>query len=263
MPCAGDTTAVREHGRTSQQNDWIGNILTLGAIAVAGVNAAKSFDIAKQEWKMAKDYYNLSRKWLDYYRDYYAPVEDQELEEARNQEKPKEIYVTARGRARATAWMSFKNKLDAATRCTSRYCTGLREDMLMQLSAAQANAVAMADGLGYRNERAYLESRDDVRFKMELETAKRGRNIPADVVSLAKTTAGIYGDLYTQAWNGLRGAGYYIGYTSNRNPTVYPTTFLGQQGVDSGSTSVDRTYYNYSDAYSRTESRVRVTPSEE
>lgn len=263
MPCAGDTTAVREHGRTSQQNDWIGNILTLGAIAVAGVNAAKSFDIARQEWKMAKDYYNLSRKWLDYYRDYYAPVEDQELEEARNQEKPKEIYVTARGRARATAWMAFKNKLDAATRCTSRYCTGLREDMLMQLSAAQANAVAMADGLGYRNERAYLESRDDVRFKMELETAKRGRNIPADVVSLAKTTAGIYGDLYTQAWNGLKGAGYYLGYTSNRNPTVYPTTFLGQQGVDSGSAPVDRTYYNYSDTYSRMESRVRVTPLEE
>lgn len=231
---ASDTGCLADHGRTSQQNDWIANLLKGIAIAAAGYNAYKAFDIAKAEWKMAKRYWDLSKKWLDYYKNYFAPVEDQELAEAMNQPKEKDIYVTARGRARAVAWMSFKNKLDSALRCSSRYCTGLREDMLMELSAAQANAVALADGLGYRNERAYLEARDDVRFKRMLETAKRGRDMVADNVSLAKTTAGIYGDLYDQAWNGLKGAGAYIGYIDNRNATAYPNTFLGKQGYGDG-----------------------------
>lgn len=257
MPCAGDTTAVRDHGRTSSQNDWIGALLAAGAVAVAGYNSIKSVDIAIQEWKMADKYYKLSKKWLDYYRDNYAPVEDMEIEEALALEDERPIYDTARGRARVVAWMAFKNKLDASMRCTSRYCTGLREDMLMQLSSAQANAVSMADGLGYRNERAYLEARDDLRFRKQLETAKRGRNLPADSLSFAKASAGIYGDLYEQAWNWLKSAGYYLGYQSRRNPTFYPTTFLGQQGTDSTDA---RSYYNYGSLGERQTSRVTVTP---
>lgn len=253
MPCAGDNTAIRDHGRTSAQNDWIGALLAAGVVAVAARNADKSFDIAEQEWKMADKYYKLSKEWLDYYRDNYAPVEDMEIEEALAAEDEKPIYDTARGRARVVAWMAFKNKLDASMRCTSRYCTGLREDMIMQLSASQANAVAMADGLGYRNERAYLETRDDIRFKKQLETAKRGRNLPADSLSFAKSSAGIYGDLYEQAWNGLKDAGYYLGYMSNRERTLYPSTFMGEQGVD-------RSYYNYGSLGERQASRVTVAP---
>lgn len=254
MPCAGDNTAIRDHGRTSEQNDWIGALLAAGAVLTAGYNADKSFDIAKQEWEMADKYYKLSKEWLDYYRDNYAPVEDMEIEEASALEADRPIYDTARGRARVVAWMSFKNKLDASMRCTTRYCTGLREDMIMQLSSAQANAVSMADGLGYRNERAYIESRDDIRFKKQLETAKRGRNLPTESLSFAKSSAGIYGDLYEQAWNGLKSAGYYLGYTTFRNPTAYPTTLMGD------SNTVDRSYYNYGSHGDRQASRVTVMP---
>ena len=101
--------------------------------------------------------------------------------------------------------------------------------MVTELVAANASAVALADGLGYRNERAYIEARDDERFQRQFATAKRGRNMIADNVSLAKATAGIYGDLWDQTWKGLEGAGTYLGYMQNRNPTAYPTTYVQQR----------------------------------
>lgn len=121
-------------------------------------------------------------------------------------------------------------------RCTSRYCTGLRKDMLANILSAQADALSLAEGLGYRNERAYLESRDDVRFSKMLNTAKRGRDIIADNVSLIKTSAGIYGNLYNQAWEGLAGAGQYLGYSANRNTPSYPTEYLSRTDINLGYT---------------------------
>lgn len=132
--------------------------------------------------------------------------------------------------------LQFRGQLKKSMRCTSRYCTGLRKDMLANILSAQADALSLAEGLGYRNERAYLESRDDVRFSKMLNTAKRGRDIIADNVSLIKTSAGIYGNLYNQAWEGLAGAGQYLGYSANRNTPSYPTEYLSRTDINLGYT---------------------------
>ena len=52
----------------------------------------------------------------------------------------------------------------------------------------------------------------------------------ADNVSLAKTAAGIYGSLFNQAWDGLAGAGQYLGYYAERNQPSYPTEYIVQRG---------------------------------
>lgn len=221
-----DKSCIEQTGVTDGGRTIFGNLLSVAAIIAAGYNATKAVELATKEWNMAKRYWRIAQNWLDYYRDYYAPVEDQEVNEAMSLKKEEPDYETARGRARAVAWLQFRDVLRQGVRCTSRYCTGLRQDMLADLSSAQADAVAMADGLGYRNERAYIEARDDVRFKKMLETAKRGRDIIADNVSLAASAAGIYGSLFDQAWEGLTGAGQYLGYYGSRNQTGYPTTYL-------------------------------------
>lgn len=221
-----DKGCIRQDGVTDEGLDIFGGLLAGAAVLSAGYNAYRAVELATKEWAMADKYWRIAQNWLDYYRDYFAPVEDQEVNEAMNLQKDEPDYETARGRARAVAWLQFKDVLRQGVRCTSRYCTGLRQDMLADMSAAQADAVAMADGLGYRNERAYIEARDDVRFKKMLETAKRGRDMVADNVSLATAAAGIYGDLFNQAWQGLTGAGQYLGYYGSRNQTMYPTTYL-------------------------------------
>lgn len=229
MVYASDTECNAEHGSNDREHSIFADLITVAAVAAAACNTKKAIDIAEAEWKMAKKYWKIAKNWLDYYNDFYAPVEDQELEEAMALTEPEPEYEAARGRARIIAMMQFRGAVDRAVRCTSRYCTGLRNDMVAELVAANASAVALADGLGYRNERAYIEARDDERFQRQFATAKRGRNMIADNVSLAKATAGIYGDLWDQTWKGLEGAGTYLGYMQNRNPTAYPTTYVQQR----------------------------------
>lgn len=223
--CCNPTRGVNDENRSV-----FGDILSAAAIAAAGYNAYKALDIAKQEWEMAKKYWRIAENWLDYYKNAYAPVEDQELEEAKALEKEEPEYEAARGRARTSAWLEFRGQLRKALRCTSRYCTGLRNDMLMRISQAQAQAVALADGLGYRNERAYVEARDDVRWERRLNTAKRGRDMVAEAPSLGGASAGIYGSLLDQAWQGLESAGMYLGYAGSRNQPHYPTTYIAGTG---------------------------------
>ena len=233
---ADDLECNPKHGTNDQQYGLFANILADAAILSAAYNSARAVDIATKEWNMAKKYWRIARNWLDHYKDYYAPVEDQEINEALNIPAETPQYNATEGRARTAAMLQFRGQLKKSMRCTSRYCTGLRKDMLANILSAQADALSLAEGLGYRNERAYLESRDDVRFSKMLNTAKRGRDIIADNVSLIKTSAGIYGNLYNQAWEGLAGAGQYLGYSANRNTPSYPTEYLSRIDINLGYT---------------------------
>lgn len=226
MATAKDTTTLPRNGPSDSGQSIVAKILSAAAIAAAAYNTAKAIDIANDQWKMAKNYWQLAYNWLDHYKNNYAPVEDQEVNEALNIPVTEPEYETARGRSRVIAHLEFKGVVEKTIRCTSEYCTGLREDMLEDLVSAQATAVALADGLGYRNERAYVESRNDIRFDKMLNTAKRGRDMIADNVSLAQATARAYGNAFEQTWEGLRGSAYYLGYQGARNPTFYPTTYM-------------------------------------
>ena len=221
-----DRCCIKRDGVSDSNRELFGQLLSGAAVLAAGYNASRAVQIATQEWNMAKKYWKIAQNWLDHYRDNYAPVEDQEVREALALTDEPPQYDAARGRARAVAWLQFRGVLRQGVRCTSRYCTGLRNDMLAEMSANQADAVAMSDALGYRNERAYIEARSDERFKRQLETAKRGRNMLSDNVSLGRAAAGIYGSLFEQAWAGLEGAGAYLGYWGARHQTAYPTTYL-------------------------------------
>lgn len=231
MATAQDKPCIKQDGVTDASVDIVGNLLAAASVLAAGYNTYRAVDLATKEWLMADKYYQITQNWMDYYQGFYAPVEDQEVNEALNLPIEEPDYETARGRARTVAWLQFKDVVRTATKCTSRYCTGLRQDMLADLSAAQANAVAMADALGYRNERAYIESRNEQRFVRMMETAKRGRDMVAGNPSLANAAAGIYGDLFDQAWAGLVGAGNYLGYYTTRNQTNYPATYLNTNAM--------------------------------
>ena len=226
MALGNDTSTLPRSGPSDSGQTIVAKLLSAAAIAAAAYNTAKAVKIATDQWKMAKNYWQLAHNWLDHYKNNYAPVEDQEVNEALNIPVIEPEYETARGRSRVIAHLEFKGVVEKTIRCTSEYCTGLREDMLEDLVSAQAAAVALADGLGYRNERAYVESRNDIRFDKMLNTAKRGRDMIADNVSLAQATAKAYGNAFEQSWEGLRGSAYYLGYQSARNPTFYPTLYL-------------------------------------
>ena len=223
IPVLNTNACAWKDGMNDGTKTAFGAALTAAAIAAAAYNANCAYTLAKKEWKLAKKYWKLADKWMQYYKNVYAPLENKELAEARKLKGEEPEYTVARGRAKASAWLQFKGLAHQAVRCTSKYCTGRRQDALEELASAQANALALCDALGYRNERAYIESRDDVRFGRQLATAHRGRNMVADAPTFGAAAAGIYGKLYDQAWEGLRGAGSALGYLLNRQEPAYPS----------------------------------------
>lgn len=118
--------------------------------------------------------------------------------------------------------------MEKGLRCTSAYCIGLRTVLLKDGLIREASTVATMAGLGFRHERSIKDARDDRRWKRREQTLNRGRNMISENVAFANLSAGIFGDLGRQAGEGAAGALYYLGYTGERNTTIYPTMTISR-----------------------------------
>lgn len=203
-------------------------ILEAAAIAVAGINTAAAIRMANLQYEIAKQYLDIAQWWRNYYNTTYRPVEDTELQEAWALQKTDPLYDVAVGRARSYIRIALRGRGDKAIRCTSEYCTGLRGAFLKDAANEEATALAAASNLGYRNERAYVVARDNVRWERRAQVLQRGRNMVANNVQYSNLAAGIFGDLGRQAGMAAGGAVRYLAYETNRNDTLYPDTFIGQ-----------------------------------
>jgi len=197
---------------------WEG--LTAG---IAAYNTGQAIDFALKQYDIAKDYLRISEWWNDYYKTNFAPLENQEILEALGLSEPTPKYDVQIGRAQTAGRIKFKNSINKNVQCTSEYCSGLRQQILYDTIVQEAQTVAVTAGLGYRNERAEMEKRSDVRWKRMINTVQRGRGLQADAVNSAGLAYGIYGNLGQQAAKGAEGAAMAAGYLFNRNDTHYAT----------------------------------------
>lgn len=210
------------HGQTDSGKNAVGTIMELAALAVAGINTAAAITMANQQYEIAKDYLDIAEWWRDWYNTVYKPWEDKELEEIWNLEEETPEYDITIGRTRTYARMEFKGMDYQGIRCTSEYCTGLRGALLKDAFVAEATATAALSNLGWQNEKAWVEARNDLRWKKILSVANRGRDMIADNVQFTQLAFGIFGDLGKQAGASIGGAIGYLGYSRNRNETKYP-----------------------------------------
>lgn len=211
---------VTDAGRSWQAALWAG----LSGV-IAAYNTGQAIKFADKQHEIAKQYLKIAEWMLDYHKSAYRPVEDQELAEAMALKEEDPIYDVQRGRAQVAARIQAKGQADKQVQCTSEYCTGLRAVLLRDALAREATTVAALSELGYRNERAHIEARSDVRWQKMVNTAQRGRDMQANAVSYGQFAFGIFGDLGTQAAQGAAGAAGAFGYWRNRRETLYPTTY--------------------------------------
>lgn len=216
------------YGITNAGKGVLGALWEGLTLAVAGFNTYQAVDFAQRQYKLAKMYLDISHWWDNYHKSAFQPVEGQEFSEAMALKEVSPLYDVQRGRAQTAGRIKFKGAADKAVQCTSEYCTGLRARLLRDFTEQEASAVAALTGLGYRNERAYAESRSDVRWKRMINTAARGRGLPAEAVSSAQLAFGIYGDLGQQAANAAAGAAASFGYLRNRRDTYIPQQVRAQ-----------------------------------
>jgi len=203
------------------------SILEAAAIAVAGYNTAAAIYYATKQYDIAKDYLDIAKWWRNYYNSTYKPWEDQELAEAWALAREKPFYDITVGRTRNYGNLEFKGMAEKSMQCTSAYCTGLRAALLKDVVNAHSMALGALSNMGFRNERAYVDARDDVRWKRRENVLNRGRDMIAENIQFSNLAAGIYGDLAAQAGQAASGAIGYLGYSFNKNETQFPTLMRG------------------------------------
>lgn len=210
-------------GESDSGKSWAEYILYGAAIAVAGLNTAMAIRIADLQIDLAKLYLKIAKGWRNHYNSTYKPIENEERNEAGSFQKYTPNFDVAIGRSRTYARVQMGDNLERQMRCTSAYCTGARKGIMRDVAITEANALSSAMGMGYRNERAYAEARNDLIWNRKVDVVNRGRGLAANNVKFANLAFGIYGDLGNQARAGVTGALRYIGYENNRNDTVYPS----------------------------------------
>lgn len=215
------------HGLTDSDKVSLSSLWDIVPAVIAAYNTGQAIDYALKQYEIAKDYLTISQWWRDYYNGYFKPLEDQELSESMALTEITPHYDTMRGRAQTAGRIKFKNAVNKSVQCTSEYCTGLRQQMLYDTMEQEAKVVSTLTGLGYRNERAYYESRSDVRWKRMINTAARGRDLQAQAINSSQLAYGIYGTLGQQVAKGAEGAATAAGYMWFRNDTHYPTLLRG------------------------------------
>jgi hypothetical protein len=185
--------------------------------AVAAYNTGQAIYFADKQYEIAKDNLNMSKWWRTYDQYFFEPVENQELTEsyALGEEPP--LYDIAEGRSQVAARIKYKGYANAKMQCTSEYCTGLRQKLLRDALADEARTVVDTATIGYRNERAFVETRSDVRWKRLMGTVARGRGMAAQAPSFQRLSTGIYGHMFNDAVASGAGAWSAAGYWMNRN----------------------------------------------
>lgn len=215
------------HGVTDGGKSIIGSIIDAAAVAAAVINTKAAIEAYDKQYDIAKRQLNISEWWNRYHKNTYRPVEDMELAEVMAMPITQPEYNITIGRHRNFALLQFKGLAEKSAQCTSEYCTGLRGALIKDVQVGQATALSALSNMGYRNERAYVEARNDVRFNRKLVVANRGRGYAGGNVQFAGLASGIFGDLGRQAGAAAGGAMRYLGYSWNRNETVYPTLERG------------------------------------
>ena len=211
------------HGITDVDKSTLSTLWDIVPAVIAAYNTGQAIHFALKQYKIAKDYLKISQWWRDYYNNYFKPLEDRELFEAMGLSETTPYFDTMRGRAQTAGRLKFKNAVNVAVQCTAEYCTGLRQQLLFDVLDQESRVINSLAGLGYRNERAYYESRSDIRWKRMAATAARGRDLQAQAVNSAQLAYGIYGNLGEQVAKGAEGAAYATGYFHHRNDPRYPT----------------------------------------
>lgn len=238
---AGSTVSVTSkagacnHGLTDFDKSTLSLLWDIIPAVIAAYNTGQAIHFGKKQYEIAKDYLRISQWWRAYYNNFFVPLEDQELSEAMGLQETTPYYDTMRGRAQTAGRLKFKNAVNTAVQCTSEYCSGLRQQLLLDVLDQESRALNSLAGLGYRNERAYYESRSDVRWKRMINTAARGRDLQAQAINSAQLAYGIYGSLGEQVTKGAEGAASAFGYFHYRNDPRYPTLMTIQQAPQQAS----------------------------
>ena len=209
-------------GLSNTDKGIVGQIWSGLTALLAAYNTVQAVEIAKKQFDIAKMYLRMAQDWHDYHKNSFEPIEDIELQEVKEFKIDEPIYDTRIGRAQTLSHIKYMGRAYNDIKCTSEYCTGLRNKRIRDAFLAEARDQAQMAGLGYRTEEAYIQQRDELRWRMLMNVVRRGRGLQAQPLKFASLSYDIYGDQRNMTLNGMNDALYGLGWMKERRATDYP-----------------------------------------
>lgn len=181
----------------------------------------ETYKAAKEDYKIAKRYHELAKEQWDLHKQYYHPLEQQELDEIWA-EKPydPDYNVSIKGHTH-----TIDNVFIAAdkqhTALASKYCICPDVAAFTKLDIMKSTITGDSDNFARRYAEKLAQERNDIRWSRRIAAAARGRGLLSESASHAQRASNSM-NVYAQAMGGLASnAMQFSGYVQNRRATEY------------------------------------------
>lgn len=194
----------------------------LAAVAVATFNTLAMIRIAEKQLDIANEYYKLSRRNWDRFREIFEPCERKEIAEACSTPLYQPKYDQQAAEYMSEVDRTFGVAEDRIADLYKRYGICHDPSLSRDIALARSQVAGDSGNFAYRYEEFRKIARDDVRWNRRSQALNRGRDLPSDAVKYAKAAADAFNEQGNMLGSAAQGAMTALGYFSARNETTYP-----------------------------------------
>lgn len=181
----------------------------------------ETYQAATEDYKIAKRYHELAKEQWDLHKQYYHPLEQQELDEIWVENYYDPDYPTAIAGHTHTIDNLFSAADKQRKALNARYCVCPDVSSFTKADIMQATVRGDSDNFARRYSEKLAQERNDIRWARRVSAAARGRGLLSESASHAQRASNSL-NAYAQAMGGLASnAMQFSGYVQNRHTTEY------------------------------------------
>lgn len=183
--------------------------------------AAETYKAAREDYKIAKRYHNLAKEQWDLHKQYYHPLEQQELDEIWAEKPYAPDYPTAVSGHTRTIDSVFATADKHHQALNAKYCVCPDVATFTKTDVLKATVTGDSNNFARRYAEKLAQERNDTRWARRIAAAARGRGLLADSAKHGQNASNSL-NAYAQAMGGLASSAMqFSGYVQNRMPTEY------------------------------------------
>lgn len=181
----------------------------------------ETYKAAKEDYKIAKRYHELAKEQWDFHKQYYHPLEQQELDEIWAEKPYEPDYPTAIAGHTHTIDNVFAAADKQRKALNAKYCVCPDVSLFTKTDITKSTIGGDSDNFARRYAEKLAQERNDIRWARQIAAAARGRGLLSESASHAQKASSSL-SAYAQAMGGLASnAMQFSGYAQNRRQTEY------------------------------------------
>lgn len=181
----------------------------------------ETYKAAKEDYKIAKRYHELAKEQWDLHKQYYHPLEEQELDEIWAEQPYEPDYPTAIAGHTHTIDNVFAAIDKQRKALNAKYCACPDVSSFTKVDIMKSTVSGDSDNFARRYAEKLAQERNDIRWNRRIAAVARGRGLLSESASHTQRASNSL-SAYAQAMGGLAGnAMLFRGFVQDRRMTEY------------------------------------------